>query len=171
MSFFQSFSRVCLICALSLLFLVTSCLDVPVVLNQAPSAPDLAIPGTSIFPTLRWTSIDPERDPLTYDVRFGKVNPPPRISQKQSENSYSLSDLQYGTKYFWQIIAYDDQENFTPSDLDSFTTIFGPPCHVTVTSPNSGDNWTIGETQTIRWSSENASSDVIIELWKNGSFN
>ncbi|MCK5126704.1 MAG: DNRLRE domain-containing protein [candidate division Zixibacteria bacterium] len=44
-----------------------------------------------------------------------------------------------------------------------------PTCDYRVTRPSSSDEWTIGETKTIRWDSENAGSYIRIELYKGSS--
>lgn len=47
-----------------------------------------------------------------------------------------------------------------------------PASAITVTTPNGGDNWTIGTTRTIRWNySGNVGTSVKIELFKAGAFN
>ncbi len=43
------------------------------------------------------------------------------------------------------------------------------PCNYTVTNPSSGVLWNIGDTRNIRWNSDNAGSNVKIELYKGSS--
>ena len=44
-----------------------------------------------------------------------------------------------------------------------------PTPTITVTSPNGGENWNLGTTETITWNSFNTSGNVKIELYENGS--
>ena len=53
--------------------------------------------------------------------------------------------------------------------LKAFTKGGSPPSpNVTVISPNGGENWTVGESRTIQWSSSGVSGDVRIELSRDG---
>ena len=47
------------------------------------------------------------------------------------------------------------------------TTVVNPP-FIRVTAPNGGETWTLGSTQTIRWTSIGVSGNVKIELSRNG---
>ncbi|MFQ6092289.1 MAG: hypothetical protein ACE5OR_06345, partial [bacterium] len=42
------------------------------------------------------------------------------------------------------------------------------PCAITVTSPNGGENWCVGESRTITWTSQGTSGNVEIEYSTNG---
>ena len=41
---------------------------------------------------------------------------------------------------------------------------------ITITSPNGDENWELGSSHTIQWTSEDIGNNVKIELYKNGSF-
>ncbi len=57
----------------------------------------------------------------------------------------------------------------TMNTSHSVTAIFGVQHTITVTTPNGGENWTRGTTQTIMWSyTGNIGSSVMIELLKGG---
>ena len=52
--------------------------------NQPPNAPANPNPANNatnvaVTAAVSWTGSDPENNPLTYEVRFGTTNPPPRI--------------------------------------------------------------------------------------------
>ena len=96
--------------------------DVPT-LNQALNTPAHGSIGQSITPVLRWTCSDPEGDPLTYDVHFGKTSSPPVISASQSETSFECGILDYDTKYYWRIVARDNNGNATSSPMWDFKTL------------------------------------------------
>jgi hypothetical protein len=50
----------------------------------------------------------------------------------------------------------------------NFTISGGGPPSITVTVPNGPENWQIGTTQTIQWTSQNLTGNVKIELSRNG---
>ena len=94
--------------------------------NQPPDLPSSPNPVDEaediiINPTLSWTCTDPESDSLTYDVYFGTSSNPPSVSSGQSNTSYDSGPLDFGTIYYWKIIA-DDGEYETEGDVWSFTT-------------------------------------------------
>ena len=43
--------------------------------------------------------------------------------EKQTNTTWTLEYLQIGTKYYWQIVAWDDKNQSTASSIWSFTTI------------------------------------------------
>ena len=103
--------------------------------NQPPNPPELPIPedgavNQPIEPELSWDCTDPEGDPLTYDVYFGTVNPPPLVYSGQSLTTYYPGILEANTEYFWWIMAHDNHSNSTYGPDWSFTT--HPPCPETV---------------------------------------
>ena len=58
--------------------------------------------------------------------------------------------------------------NFTSNQAGIFN--LHPEPSITVTSPNGGENWAIGSTYDITWTSENAGSSVSIKLYQIGSY-
>lgn len=91
-----------------------------------PHDPDPAN-GATLVPwtkTLSWIGGDPNGDPVKYDVYFGTTNPPiTKVSDNQSGTTYDPpGEMEPGTKYFWQIIAWENQNNSTASPVWSFTT-------------------------------------------------
>jgi uncharacterized protein (TIGR02145 family) len=67
-------------------------------------------------------STDPENDPVTYDVYFGTLSTPPSVKIGATTTSYSPGTLAANTKYYWKIVANDNQSNSTPGAVWSFTT-------------------------------------------------
>jgi len=95
--------------------------------NLPPNQPSNPSPSNnetnvSINANLTWTCIDPEGDPLTYDVYFGTSTNPSIINNGQSETTYSPSTLEPQTTYHWKIVAHDDHSNSTTGDIWQFTT-------------------------------------------------
>ncbi|MCH7974313.1 MAG: hypothetical protein IH949_10580, partial [Bacteroidetes bacterium] len=70
-----------------------------------------------------------------------------------------------GTDYRIKVISVDDNNVFDISDAD-FTI---SRSNITVTSPNGGESWQAGSSQSINWT-DDFSENVLIELYKGGSF-
>jgi len=85
-----------------------------------PSPPNGAI-NIDIEADLSWDCSDPNGGSLEYDVFFGSVNPPPQVTSKQSERSYNPGTMDYETKYYWKIIAWDNHDAFTSGPIWSFS--------------------------------------------------
>ncbi len=83
----------------------------------------------SVYTDLHWTGGDPDPgDTVTYDVYFG-TNPGELelVSEKQTETVYNLyaygpGNLDYSTKYYWQIIAKDSYYRTSTGPVWDFTT-------------------------------------------------
>ena len=97
--------------------------------NRPPTAPTLTTPttaATDIAPNtpLKWeASTDADSDPLTYDVYFGKTNPPTtKVVDSKNVLEFTPSGQTNGTKYYWKVVAKDGKEQ-TSSDVRSYTTI------------------------------------------------
>jgi len=112
--------------------------------NSPPNTPNDPDPedGETEVPInacISWTSEDPEGDDVTYDVYFGKNDEPPLVSNNQSSNTYCLDDpLDFNTKYFWKIIAWDEYGLNSSGDTWTFTTEENLPPN-TPSNPNPPD--------------------------------
>ena len=105
----------------------------PPPVNQPPEPPELPLPedgavNQPIEPELSWDCTDPDGDPLTYDVYFGTVNPPPLVYSGQALTTYYPGILEVNTEYFWIIVAHDNHSNTTVGPDWSFTTGTHTPC-------------------------------------------
>ena len=95
--------------------------------NQPPNAPTNLNPengatNIDLTPTLSWTGSDPDGDNLVFDVYFGtSLNQMSKVADDISEEYYQLQTLDYGSTYFWKVVA-NDGEFSTPSNRISFTT-------------------------------------------------
>ncbi len=99
--------------------------------NYAPNTPYNPDPvnqatGVNINADLNWTCIDPDGDPLTYDIYFGTNSNPPLIQSNWPTNSYDPGTMNYGTTYYWKIIAKDNYGVTTSSPIWYFTTNYAP---------------------------------------------
>ncbi|UCD14447.1 MAG: hypothetical protein JSW60_03260 [Thermoplasmatales archaeon] len=90
---------------------------------------------------LNWTGGDPNPgDPLTYDVYFGRTNPPTKKSSNQTNTSYNPpGDMELYEDYYWKIVTWDSQGEKAEGDIWSFITgINLPPDKPTITGPMNG---------------------------------
>ena len=74
--------------------------------------------GTDIY----WSGGDPDGDQVTYDIYFGKSNPPPKVASGRSGGSFDPGVLEYNTTYYWQIVARDSRGATTVGPIWSFRT-------------------------------------------------
>jgi hypothetical protein len=91
-------------------------------LNPSPANGNDDVPVTIL---LEWDCSDPDGDPLLYDVYFGTDPTPDEgelVSENQSQEYYNPpGNLDYGTTYYWQIMAEDDEFE-TEGPIWNFTT-------------------------------------------------
>jgi len=144
--------------------LVTSTLAIPFVPQTAaeplnppekPSNPDPAngLTNVSVSANLSWTCSDPDGDPLTYDVYFGNVSPPPKLLSNISDTMYNPGTMSYSTKYYWQITAWDNHSESATGELWEFTTevkVNKPPNKPSIPVPTNGST-NIPLTQILSW--------------------
>ncbi len=96
--------------------------------NRPPGAPYDPAPADSVIDmpvdtVLSWSCIDPDGDPLTYDVYLGTTDNPGVVRRRQSETTYDPPNLRYNETYYWKIVARDDHNHSTESPLWSFNTL------------------------------------------------
>jgi hypothetical protein len=77
---------------------------------------------------LTWTGGDPDPgDTVTYDVYFGTATPPLTIvSDNQSVTTYKPWTMNLDTKYYWQIVSWDNHGISTLGPIWDFTTVIVP---------------------------------------------
>ena len=88
-----------------------------------PTPPDGSI-DQSTNVDLSWDCSDPDGDPLTYDIYFGTISPPPLASSNQSQASYDPGQLEYDTLYYWRIIAKDNHQHSIEGVIWNFATAY-----------------------------------------------
>jgi uncharacterized protein (TIGR02145 family) len=109
---------------------LTDTLRVPLVVassNLPPEAPFNPTPEDggvilTIKPWLKWSSSDPEGDPMFFTCYFGKTNPPAQFIASQMVGTFSPGKLDYGTSYYWKVKIRDTKGNITEGPVWSFTT-------------------------------------------------
>ncbi|KYK31488.1 MAG: hypothetical protein AYK22_07875 [Thermoplasmatales archaeon SG8-52-3] len=91
-----------------------------------PSDPDPSDGATDVSPltNLSWTGGDPNDDNVTYNVFLeeGDSSPDILVSENQSGTSYDPDGLDFGTTYYWQIVAYDEKGLTNSGPVWSFST-------------------------------------------------
>ena len=96
--------------------------------NHVPFAPTLIAPaieaqvdGTST--TLSWSASDIDGDALLFDVYMdSNENPVTKISENQTETSYSVTGLSMATKYYFKIVVKDNKGGASIGQIWNFTT-------------------------------------------------
>ena len=133
---------------------------------NTPSNPDPANGETGLYigTDLSWTCIDPDGDNVSFDVYFGKSSSPPKVASKQPEKTYDPGLLDFGTKYYWRIVAWDSPGGLsTNGPLWSFTTEENQPPN-TPSNPDPPDGATdISVEKLLRWTGGDPNQgDVVV---------
>ena len=91
-----------------------------------PTPPDNA---TDIYlnQNLSWTPSDTGGTPTAYKVHFGTTNPPPLVESNWTATTWTPSNLEHRTQYFWQIVPYNASGDALDCPIWSFTTHYIPP--------------------------------------------
>jgi PKD repeat protein len=127
-------------------------------MNSLPQFNDFSPPDNStnisLTVTLSWSASDPDPgDTLTYDVYFGTVSSPPLVASDQTTATYQPGTLIPGTKYYWKVVARDNNGGETTlpavSSL-SFTTFNNPPQFLDFSPPHMSTG--ISLNPTLSWS-------------------
>ncbi|MBF4505876.1 carboxypeptidase regulatory-like domain-containing protein [Flavobacterium sp. JLP] len=100
--------------------------------NKPPTVPVLVSPidnstGQSVSLDLTWTDTDPDNDVLTFKVTLrNSSNSDIKVYDGIKEKKITLTDLLYGTKYYWQVEVADGINAPVLSVANAFTTIAFP---------------------------------------------
>jgi len=93
--------------------------------NDAPEItslqPENNANETGINVDLQWTASDDEGEAISYDIYFGRNNPPELVLAGFADTIIHIDTLSYGVSYYWQVIA-NDGFNITESGIRSFST-------------------------------------------------
>ena len=84
---------------------------------------------------LSWQDSDPDGDPLTYYVYFGKKL---TFIGTTTSLTYSLGTIDYGATYTWMIVSKDPHGGVATSNVWSFSTIDRAPNKPILKSPSNG---------------------------------
>ncbi len=122
---------------------------VPIVITPANGAADVAL-----RPVFSWSGGDPEDDAVVYDLYLDTVSPPQQMAAANlSEERWTPAvDLNMGARYYWQVIARDNQDRSSPSQVYSFfvrsTSDQTPPSILSVTPADGAVD--VGQTEIIK---------------------
>jgi len=114
-------------------------------MNNPPNTPFNPDPydgeiDVEINADLYWDGGDPDGDPVTYDVYFGTTNPPSKVTNNQSDNSYNPGTMDIDETYYWRIVAWDDNDASASGPIWSFTTKTNQPPDFGEPTPINGSN-------------------------------
>jgi hypothetical protein len=131
-----------------------------------PKDPDPANTSTnvSITTNLRWTGGDPDNDTVTYTVFFGNATPPVQVAENISNATYTPGTLSYDMKYYWQILAWDNQSTSTLGPIWEFTTESlsnSPPNIPNTPSPTNGSTG-VSQNPTLSWKGGDPDNDTVL---------
>jgi Tol biopolymer transport system component len=107
-------------------------LDLSTTNNRPPDTPILVSPEDNVINQnlqveLTWTGNDVDLDSLKYEVTLrNDVNDDIVIYSDIEEEAFTLTNLSFGTKYFWQVAANDGINPPVLSAVRSFTTTTFP---------------------------------------------
>jgi hypothetical protein len=103
--------------------------------------------------SLQWSFVDPEADPLTYDVYFGTSPSPPLVADHISATSFNPGPLATSTYYRWRIVARDPAGHETSMAVRAFiTTSVSGGAPFTPSNPSPPHNGTtLSPTPTLTW--------------------
>ena len=127
--------------------------------NYPPSMPSNPTPvhgatGVLLEAVLAWSpGMDPDGDPLTYDVFFGLTDPPPYTGNRPQPSFDPPGDLAPDSHYYWQVLTRDEHNAPVAGPVWEFITGSGnhAPGSPGSPSPATGANQIPGST-TLSWS-------------------
>lgn len=103
-------------------------MDIETANNRPPDAPVLALPENNstnleIEVELHWSGYDDDGDDLTYSIEMlNDENSEILEFNNIADTTYTVTGLQYGVKYFWQVAASDNINEPTLSETFTFET-------------------------------------------------
>lgn len=101
-------------------------------INQSPTTPVLLTPADNatditLSVNLTWQSTDVESDPLTYKITLrNDITNEITVFEDITTASYTLTGLNYSTKYFWEVSVSDGINPDVNSLTHSFRTLAFP---------------------------------------------
>lgn len=136
-----------LIFAISVLTIFAACSKLEKVIGPAaPNIPSNPSPGNgNVIPPdtldidLSWACIDPDGDPITYDIYFDTSATPGLYDSSVDTTSYTVTDLFYNRTYYWKVVATDSTGMVTEGPVWSFSISWPPGGMIAFTSDRDGN--------------------------------
>mgnify|MGYP003147307702 CR=1 FL=1 len=100
--------------------------------NRAPIAPELISPedlttDVGLDVDFVWESSDPDQDELTYELEIRNNNNNEVLTFSNiTDTTYHVENLNYASKYFWQVKVSDSVNQTVLSEVYSFNTMEAP---------------------------------------------
>lgn len=100
--------------------------------NRPPSTPELITPEEnevlqSVEAVFLWSSIDPEDDPITFELELrNDQNEEVLRFEDLSDSTFVYSELELGAQYFWQVSAADEYNPPVLSPVGTFKVMPAP---------------------------------------------
>jgi hypothetical protein len=138
----------------------------PCATPEAPADPDPCDGATdvSVNTNLDWSDC---ADTDHYEVWMKEAAGSWVMLGTTEESQWDLDPLKFNTDYIWTIKAKNICGGFTWSPYWEFTT--GEEPTITVTAPNGGETWYVGQPRTIQWESQGVpTGGVKIEISRDG---
>ncbi len=142
-------------------------MDIATANNKPPNTPELISPADNaeniaVETTLIWRASDPEDDVLSYTLTLrNDTNNTVETFESITDTTYTVSNLSYGVKYFWQIASNDGINEDVNSETFAFETVPVPNNRVVFTRIIDGNNVIISTNETgeeVQLTSENRNS-------------
>ena len=114
--------------------------------NKKPLTPILGSPednATQVDVPVQftWSSSDPDNDELTYELQLrNSINEEVLTFSEITDTTYTVENLNWGSKYFWQVKVSDEVNDPVLSPLKSFTTSNMPNNRILFTRTINGNS-------------------------------
>lgn len=114
--------------------------------NKPPTVPVLVTPADNstnqaVSLDLTWTVTDPDNDVMTYTVTLrNDKNSDVKVFAGIKDKKLNVTDLVYGTKYYWQVAVSDGINTPVLSVISSFTTLPFPSTRYLFVKMLNGNN-------------------------------
>jgi hypothetical protein len=105
--------------------------------NPSPADAD-AIPPDTLDIELSWTCVDPDGDPMTYDIYFDTLAVPAIYDSLIDTTAYDITGLFYNRTYYWKVVATDSTGLVTEGPVWSFSVSWPPGGMIAFTSDRDG---------------------------------
>jgi len=143
--------------------------------NQPPGEPSDPVPADQATDyttacTLSWQCVDPESDSLTYDVYFGTTETPPLVAGNIKGAEYLCLPLEYGTTYYWKVVAKDTYDHVVAGPVWSFTTNLPVNEMGTLRDARDGHVYKTVKINDRIWMAENLNYGTMINASSGGDF-